>query len=162
MYRSDKVRRALSVFLASTLIFGMIPKPAYAKNTEDDIKISIGESSVYDENAKKAAEIVSEMTLEQKIAQMLMPAFRYWKNGDVIDGVPELNDEMRNCIKNHGFGGTIVFAENIKGTEQTIRLIDDMQKASVSGGNLPLLVAADQEGGRVSRLATGTSMSGKS
>lgn len=118
------------------------------------------EPAYADENEQKAAEIVSEMTLEQKIAQMLMPAFRYWENGGKTDGVPELNDEMRNCIKTHGFGGTIVFAENIKGTEQTVRLIDDMQKASVSGGNLPLLVAADQEGGRVTRLATGTSMSG--
>ncbi|MBR1736022.1 MAG: hypothetical protein IJ736_03250, partial [Firmicutes bacterium] len=167
-YRFKKV---LSMFLVGTMIFGAFPNimytAAYAKSAGNDAEAVTGDEVVSgvslmydDENANKAAEIVSKMTLEQKIAQMLMPAFRYWENNGKVEGVPVLNDDMRNCIKNHGFGGVIVFSENIQGTEQTVRLIDDMQNASVSGGNLPLLIAADQEGGRVARLATGTSMSG--
>ena len=155
----SRLKKALSLLLASTVAFGTVINITHAQDI-DDFVLS-GLALVYnDENANTAAEIVAKMTLEQKIAQMLMPSFRYWKNGDKIGDVPVLNDEMRNCIKNHGFGGVIVFAENIKGTEQTIRLIDDMQNASVSGGNLPLLIATDQEGGRVTRLATGTSMPG--
>ncbi|MBR1443732.1 MAG: beta-hexosaminidase [Firmicutes bacterium] len=115
---------------------------------------------IHADSTKTAEEIVAEMSLEQKIAQMIMPSFRYWTVDGKVVGFPELNDPVRECIKKHGFGGVIVFAENIQGTEQTVRLIDDMQRTSVSGGNLPLLIAADQEGGRVSRLATGTSMSG--
>ena len=159
-----KTQKILSMILAGTIIFGAFPNKMYTKvyagydakaaaNDGTDSDISL----MQDEHTRDASKIVSEMTLEQKIAQMLMPSFRYWENDkDVL----VLNDEMRNCIKNHGFGGVIVFAENIQGTEQTVRLIDDMQKASVSGGNLPLLIATDQEGGRVTRLATGTSMSG--
>lgn len=181
-YKFKKLKRFLSTLLMCTMVFEVFPDTlytaVYAKSAENDGIAVTGDETVSsaslmydetvtgvslmsdDENAKKATEIVSKMTLEQKIAQMLMPSFRYWKTGDKIGGVPELNDAIRNCIKEHGFGGIIVFAENIQGTEQTVRLIDDMQKASVSGGNLPLLIAADQEGGRVARLATGTSMSG--
>ena len=168
--RFKNVKSILSKLLICTMIFGTFPNivytSVYAENAGDEVDAAIGDeiassiSLMYDENAEKAAEIVSKMTLEQKIAQMLMPAFRYWENNGKIEGVPVLNDEMRNCIKSHGFGGIIVFSENIQGTEQTVRLIDDMQNASVSGGNLPLLIAADQEGGRVARLETGTSMSG--
>ncbi len=155
----NKFKKVLSVLLIGAVTFGTINHISYANDVSDFV-ISGSALTYNDGGSKTAAEIVAEMTLEQKIAQMLMPSFRYWKNDGKIVDVPVLNDAMRNCIKNHGFGGVIVFSQNINGTEQTIRLIDDMQNASVSGGNLPLLIAADQEGGRVARLATGTSMSG--
>ena len=170
-YKLKNLKRILSTLLICTMVSGAFPNTMYtavyaesAGNAEEAVtsdEITSGVSLMYDdENAEKAAEIVSQMTLEQKIAQMIMPSFRYWENNGEVEGVPVLNDEIRNCIKSHGFGGVIVFSENIENTEQTVRLIDDMQNASVSGGNLPLLIAADQEGGRVARLATGTSMSG--
>ena len=45
-------------------------------------------------------------------------------------------------------------------TEQTVRLTDALQKAALEDGNLPLMIAADQEGGIVYRLGSGTGMPG--
>jgi beta-N-acetylhexosaminidase len=50
-------------------------------------------------------------------------------------------------------GGVILFARNIGTTSQVSHLIDDLQAAAAVGGNAPLLIAVDQEGGAVKRLA---------
>jgi beta-N-acetylhexosaminidase len=53
-------------------------------------------------------------------------------------------------------GGVILFGWNVGRDEQaTARLVGELQHAAASGGNPPLLVAVDQEGGAVRRLPTG-------
>lgn len=101
----------------------------------------------------QAAEIVSKMTVEEKVGQMLMPDFRNW-NGS---GFTVMNDEVKGVIEKYHLGGVILFAENVKGTEQTARLVDGLQQASPK---IPLLITIDQEGGIVRRLQTGTGMPG--
>ncbi|MCJ7690310.1 MAG: beta-N-acetylhexosaminidase, partial [Clostridiaceae bacterium] len=101
----------------------------------------------------KAAAIVSDMTVEEKVGQMLMPDFRNW-NGSRFT---VMNDEVKGVIEKYHLGGVILFAENVKGTEQTARLVDGLQKASPG---IPLLITIDQEGGIVRRLQTGTGMPG--
>ena len=101
----------------------------------------------------QAAEIVSKMTIHEKIGQMLMPDFRNW-NGP---GFTVMNNEVKGVIEKYHLGGVILFAENVKGTEQTARLVDGLQKASP---RIPLLITIDQEGGIVRRLQTGTGMPG--
>ena len=101
----------------------------------------------------QAAEIVSKMTIEEKVGQMLMPDFRNW-NGS---GFTVMNDEVKGVIEKYHLGGVILFAENVKGTEQTTRLVDGLQQASPK---IPLLITIDQEGGIVRRLQTGTGMPG--
>ena len=101
----------------------------------------------------QAAKIVSKMTVEEKVGQMLMPDFRNW-NGN---GFTVMNDEVKGVIEKYHLGGVILFAENVKGTEQTARLVDGLQQASPK---IPLLITIDQEGGIVRRLQTGTGMPG--
>lgn len=115
-------------------------------------------------------EILSNMTLEEKIGQMMVVSFRVWENekdtkkasventtGDTEGkDVTELNDEIRKCIAKYHFGGTILFAQNYTDPEQTLRLVADMQKANQEGGGLPLLVSTDQEGGYIVRMTYGT------
>lgn len=102
---------------------------------------------------EQAAAIVSKMTVEEKVGQMLMPDFRNW-NGS---GFTVMNDEVKGVIEKYHLGGVILFAENVKGTEQTTRLVDGLQQASPE---IPLLITIDQEGGIVRRLQTGTGMPG--
>ncbi|MDO4605553.1 MAG: glycoside hydrolase family 3 N-terminal domain-containing protein, partial [Helcococcus sp.] len=52
------------------------------------------------------------------------------------------------------------FAQNVIETEQTTRLTDDFQQAAIEAGIPPLLLSIDQEGGKVVRLGTGTSLPG--
>ena len=105
--------------------------------------------------------IVSNMTTQQKVAQMIMPALRTWGSGD--DAVPAttLSDEQKAVLMKYSFGGVIIFGQNIEEAGQTTQLISSMQEANAMGGAVSsLLVSIDQEGGYITRLSTGTSMPG--
>jgi beta-N-acetylhexosaminidase len=52
-------------------------------------------------------------------------------------------------------GSVILFAANIVSRSQLQALTRSLQRAAVQGGNPPLLIAVDQEGGQVKRLAAG-------
>ncbi|WP_155243655.1 glycoside hydrolase family 3 protein [Butyrivibrio fibrisolvens] len=105
--------------------------------------------------------VVSNMTTQQKVAQMIMPALRTWTSGD--DAVPAttLSDEQKAVLMKYSFGGVIIFGQNIEEAGQTTQLISSMQEANAMGGAVSsLLVSIDQEGGYITRLSTGTSMPG--
>ena len=105
--------------------------------------------------------IVSGMSLEEKIEQMLVLAFRTWGEGDNQVPLTELNDGIEESIKNHSFGGVILFSENIETNKQTFDLIKAMKDANDSGNSkTKLFVAVDQEGGTVTRLTSGTQLPG--
>ena len=106
-------------------------------------------------------QIVRSMTLREKICQCLMMDFRTWKGSDgVIRNMTVLEDDVADALADYRFGAVILFDENIKETEDTLRLTKDMQAAAMSKGGLPLIIATDQEGGRVIRLASGTALPG--
>ena len=109
-------------------------------------------------------EMVSRMTVEEKIGQMVMTHLRYWdedpENEDSAQiPVTSLPDQLKEALSRDRFGGVILYAENCAENEQMIRLIDEIQKSNLetdSAVKIPLLIAADQEGGIVARLGQGT------
>lgn len=117
----------------------------------------------YDISAE-AKKIVEDMTIEERLGQMLMPDFRKWQ----LEGAAsqqdftEINDEVAEVIDKYDLGGVILFAENVKGAEQTTRLVHDLQQVAINDkdGNLPLFITLDQEGGIVTRLGEGTNLPG--
>jgi len=99
----------------------------------------------------QAQQAKEDVDLKHKIAQMLMIGFR---------GM-ELKPDMTvyNDVKNLGVGGIILFdydvpsksaKRNISSPKQLKKLIADLQAAAP----VKLLMAIDQEGGKVSRLKT--------
>ena len=112
----------------------------------------------------KAKEIVSNMTLEEKLGQMIMPDFRMWQEEGAKEpsDLTEINSEVAEVIDKYDLGGVILFAENVKEISQTTTLIHDLQKVAINDedGNLPLLITLDQEGGIVTRLGEGTNLPG--
>jgi beta-N-acetylhexosaminidase len=52
-------------------------------------------------------------------------------------------------------GAVILFSYNIAGDSQVRRLTRRLQRAARAGGNPPLLIAVDQEGGQIKRFAQG-------
>jgi beta-N-acetylhexosaminidase len=61
--------------------------------------------------------------------------------------------EVRGLIRDFGVGGVILFSRNVDGPEQVADLVRELQAlAREAGHDLPLLIAVDQEGGRVQRL----------
>ncbi|MBR2897786.1 MAG: glycoside hydrolase family 3 protein [Oscillospiraceae bacterium] len=100
--------------------------------------------------------LLASMTTEEKLTQMLMPALQNYEGAPVT----ELPDALRGLLERRGFGGVILFAENTKEIEQTVRLTDAMQRANAVGDRPQLLLAIDQEGGGVTRLGRGCAMPG--
>ncbi len=106
--------------------------------------------------------ILAGMSVEEKIAQMLMPSFRYYpdENGE-RQNVTALPADVAAVLEKHGFAGVVLFSQNTADTAKAVKLVDDMQKANAAGRNrTQLLIAIDQEGGRVTRLGHGTQMPG--
>lgn len=111
-----------------------------------------------EEKASVPSDMLRQMTTEQKIAQLLMPAFYYRQNeqGEKV-GVQEIYPEMEAVLKEYGFGGVIFNLQNSQENEKALRLVDAVQKASGSVAGRPqLITCTDQEGGYVTRLGRGT------
>lgn len=130
---------------------------------DDDEKIQ-SENSVSENktdkgiNSEKVEKILSEMTTEEKIAQMIMPSVRNEGNKDGAS-ITTFTSDVEETIKKYGFGGYIFFAPNCEDTYKLAALTEKMQRAACSDDSevkLPLLLGIDQEGGIVNRMKDGT------
>ena len=110
----------------------------------------------------KVRNIVSKMSLEDKISQMMVIQFRYSffpREGDHIP-FTQLNEAASDLLSKHNFGGLTLFADNFETYEQSIKLINDIKQANKDAGNIPLMLSIDQEGGTVRRLPFALTMMG--
>jgi len=80
--------------------------------------------------------------LREKVGQLFMLGFQG----------TELTEDLRQLIKAYHPGGVLLFSRNLTDPEQAARLTNALQKLTPK---MPLLVAIDQEGGRVARLPKG-------
>jgi len=90
-------------------------------------------------------EMLSKMTLEEKIGQMFFVACRTDANGNPVQTADEA---VSGLIARYQPGGFVLFAENIAAIPQTQSLIQGLQDSS----KIPLFISVDEEGGIVSRL----------
>jgi len=65
---------------------------------------------------------------------------------------PQLDEGTEALIQDYNLGGVILFSRNIVDPIQLTRLCQDLQDAAMEHHGLPLILAVDQEGGRVARL----------
>ena len=65
---------------------------------------------------------------------------------------PAMDAAARELVRDLQVGGIILFARNLSSPEQVWQLTHDLQHAAREAGSPPLLIAVDQEGGRVQRL----------
>ncbi|MCK4258795.1 MAG: beta-N-acetylhexosaminidase [Halanaerobiales bacterium] len=87
---------------------------------------------------------LQEMTLEEKIGQLLMVGF---------PGT-EITSEMTRLIIKNNLGGIIYFSRNVKSNDQLAKTSTEFQNlAKESSSGFPLFISIDQEGGLVSRLS---------
>ncbi|WP_145524389.1 glycoside hydrolase family 3 protein [Yersinia vastinensis] len=106
-----------------------------------------------------AEKVISKMSFDEKLGQILMVDIRSWSNDNSSDKKPftEINDTVSQIIHDYHLGSIILFRENLIDTPQTVELINNLQRAR---SNLPLFISTDQEGGYVTRLRVGTEMPG--
>ena len=120
------------------------------------LRIAVGLATFEEEETKAVADKLAAMSTQEKVEQMIMPDLRYY-NGAAVE---TLNDEQIAFLQRHAFSGVILFAQNTANAEQTLRLTNAMQTANAAEGRTQLLISTDQEGGKVTRLATGTQTPG--
>ena len=83
-------------------------------------------------------EQLKEMSLEEKIGQMLIVSY---------EGT-SVTEELTSLLEQVKPGGFILFADNFSDYEQTQKFIADIKNTS----DIPMFISTDQEGGRVQRL----------
>ncbi len=118
---------------------------------------------------KDVSVLLNQMSRREKICQMIMPDFRKWNTEGSADDATDfvqMNEQVDAIVDKYGFGGVILFANNVHETQQTFDLTYALQTAAVrnsagsTGAGIPLLLGIDQEGGIVYRLGSGCAMPG--
>ncbi|WP_284240632.1 glycoside hydrolase family 3 N-terminal domain-containing protein [Paenibacillus glycanilyticus] len=107
--------------------------------------------------AKDWDKLLSYMTLNEQVGQMLMPDIRMW-NGKPTTTV---HDGLKAIIHEQAPGGFIVFDKNIVSAKQLATLTDGLQEEERKAGDIPLFLGVDQEGGVIQRIPGGTNLPGQ-
>lgn len=119
-------------------------KTLFTGSIKSDIKVESLESDKYKNNSlfgkyyKKSLRKLKNMSIDQKIGQLLL--VRY----------PE--EEQKDVLKKYQFGGYLFFAKDFKNKtkDEVISMINDLQSTS----KIPILTAVDEEGGVVVRVSS--------
>ena len=103
------------------------------------------------------AEMMTEMTLEEKVGQLFIvrpesldESFTpNQAHGSARYSDTDCSAGMADFLAAHPAGGIAFFGKNIQNPEQTVAFIQNLQEAS----RIPLFIAVDEEGGTVARIA---------
>ena len=93
--------------------------------------------------------MITEMTIEEKVGQLIMVGF---------DGT-QANEAIETQIRQRFVGGVVLFSRNIQSPRQTAELTNQLQRlAEATTRQIPLFIGIDQEGGWVIRLREGATV----
>ena len=93
--------------------------------------------------SSRVDQLLASMTLEQRVAQMFMVTL----HGSVM------TEQGAAFLREYQPGAVVLFTSNIGSPASVTQLTNDYQQTITEAGSVPLLIAVDQEGGVVSRLA---------
>jgi beta-N-acetylhexosaminidase len=130
------------------------PTPTVAPDTPSGWGPTAGE-------LEQARASVEDMTLQQRVATVLMPGF--WGYDGVRPTAAEVAqnqamygiDSPTEVVERRGFAGFFLRPEVIGDADQVARLAGQLHEAGDGPDGLPLLLSMDQEGGVVQRLKEG-------
>ena len=133
-------RRTIVIALALALMISMIPVCGTSST-----------GRAYADEEKTAEEILAGMSLEDKVGQMFMASPDAVKNGG--GSITKLTGPMKKKLRYYNLGGLIMFDRHIKSPSQIKAFNSALTKASYDYSGLPMLIAVDEEGGSVTRIA---------
>ena len=123
----NNLKQKLILGLVTSLIFGLLG----CEDTLSDMERA--------DKSKSIEDLVNEMTLDEKIGQMIVAGF----NGT------DVNEELINLVNINKVGGVILFKRNIETSQQLKELNNNIEGLNKE---IPLFISVDEEGGRVNRL----------
>ena len=103
-------------------------------------------------------EALAALTVEEKIGQLLMPVLAGTSAADVDPAEAALNEQISglqrpvDIVERFHLGGVLYLEDNIESAGQVRAFSNALQSAARASGGPGLLIAVDQEGGRVNRL----------
>lgn len=127
----------LLIIILSVFLYGCGNQRNISNSSEEE---TIGQTS-QNEKTDNLKQQIEEMSLKEKIGQMVIVGLEGYEVG--VDAL-----EM---IEGHKVGGFILFNRNISDINQMINLINSLKEANAKN-KIPLFLAVDEEGGRVTRM----------
>ncbi|MGI5118855.1 glycoside hydrolase family 3 protein [Marinactinospora thermotolerans] len=139
------LRRLLALVGAGLLLSSTACGGASEEGGGDDGSSSPGSTAPSPDTAARAAELLADMSLEEKVGQLFVATVSGTQAQDNAD-----------LIETYHPGGLIYFPENLSDPEQVATLSNGLQDlAADSGAGIPLFLGIDQEQGMVARLPFG-------
>lgn len=119
---------------------------AIANGASDETLMNSEKNTELTEEAK----IVSEMTVEEKVAQLFIitPDALTDNTGVTIAG-----DATKEAVSNTPVGGLIYMSDNLQSPTQVKEMLANTNKYSKETIGLPMFLCVDEEGGTVARVA---------
>lgn len=91
---------------------------------------------------------VSELTLEQKVGQVMLVGFLG----------TEPDDHICEMIEKYQVGNILLFTRNLDMPQQVIKMNNALQDMAMRSSGIPLAISTDQEGGVTSRMINETTL----
>lgn len=127
-----------------SVLFALITILIFISCVGENNKLESKEEKLNEESKEKKDKIqilIDNMTLQEKIGQLLIVGF---------DGIT-LDDNITNLIRNKYIGGVIFFRNNIDSLTGVVNLVNQFKEIN-RGNKVPLFISVDEEGGVVSRV----------
>jgi beta-N-acetylhexosaminidase len=133
------VRAGRRALVCASVLFGLLVVPGAVGQPEGGAGGHEADGRVM----RRAPEAAGSPTVRELVGQRLVVAMQ-----GTSPSAPLLAR-----IRNGEIGGVILFGGNVESRSQLVRSVAVMQEAARSSGRPALLIATDQEGGRIRRLA---------
>lgn len=99
--------------------------------------------------------LLSEMTTEEKVAQLFVITPEALSGGQTVRSVSEA---LKSAMTQYPVGGLIFFSGNLTSYEQTESMLSGIKEAAGTAMKLSPFLAVDEEGGTVARVASNPAM----
>lgn len=131
-----KLLKYASIILVLLISFYTI----YRLNNHSQKENTQNKTPIKETNQDYISKLLEEMTLEEKVGQMMIIHYRE----------PKLDETLNNMLDTIKPGGFIFFKENLVTYEDSLELIKNIKDSA----KIPMFLSIDQEGGKVDRLKT--------
>ncbi|MBQ1172890.1 MAG: hypothetical protein IIX48_09885 [Lachnospiraceae bacterium] len=112
------------------------------------------ESDAMETYILQAEEMVSRMTLEEKVYQLFIITPEALTD---VDSVTAAGQTTEKALEQYPVGGLVYFAKNLVDAAQTRTMLSKTQEYALKTQEVPLFLCVDEEGGKVTRIANNPS-----
>ena len=115
-------------------------------NTEEILGEADSEANI----ARQAGQMLSAMTLEEKVGQM------FFVTPESLTGVSKVTaagNTTDAALTDYPVGGIVYFEANLVNPQQTKQMLSHVQEYMTDKSGFPIFLGVDEEGGRVARIA---------